>query len=327
MKTTSLVVLNYNGVDLLKEYFDSVFQQTELPDEIFLMDNHSSDCSVDFVRKHYPSVKIIISPENFGTAEGSNFAFLKTKGEFIIFQSNDIRLDKNCVKRLIETLNSKDVGICTSVLLQKNSTLIDNAGGIVDFFGFPMQKYPDRKIEEIPNREEVFFSYGGSFIIRRKIFEQIGGFDPRYFTLNDDVDLGWRTRLLGYKVIYDKKSFVYHKGSATLSTLFDRPTKHYWSERNAFRTFIKNSENKRFFLLMPLYLVLFFAEMIYFLYRLKFLLFLYDCKAMVWNLIYLPETLLLRYKIQSTKNSVAFISMFNPTSFKLKLYNSFKNCL
>ncbi|MBI2641803.1 glycosyltransferase family 2 protein, partial [Candidatus Roizmanbacteria bacterium] len=229
MKKVSLVVLNYNGLLHLKEYFDSVFKQTLIPDEIIMFDNLSKDGSREFVKENYTKVKIITEDSyNTGTAAGSNIAFSHSSGDYVVFQSNDIKLERNCIKELVRILDAnKDVGIATSVLLnyykdQKTGEhLIDNAGGIVDIFGFGMQKYPGMRRETIPESGEVFFTYGGSFIIRRSLFEKIGGFDKRYFTLNDDIDLSWRARLQGYRVMYSKKSIVYHKVSATLGKLYN----------------------------------------------------------------------------------------------------------
>ena len=210
----SLVVINYNGKQHLKEYFDSVYIQTLKPNEVIMMDNNSADNSVRYVKKYYPQVRIIRNPFNAGTAQGSNIAFDYCKGELVIFQSNDIRLDKNCIKALVKAMADKKVGIATSILLQyfryqkDKSMVVDNAGGVADVYGLGMQKYPDGEYKQIPESEEVFFSYGGSFIIRRELYEQVNGMDGRYFTLNDDIDLSWRVRLLGKKVIFVKKSFI-----------------------------------------------------------------------------------------------------------------------
>lgn len=334
-KSISLVVLNYNGFPHLKEYFDSVFGQSVIPDEIIMFDNLSRDGSREFVRKNYPKVKIIVEDSyNTGTATGSNIGFRHTSGDYIIFQSNDIKLHKNCVKALINILdNNPKVGIATSVLLnyykdkKTGEHLIDNAGGIADIFGFGMQNYPQKKCADIPESGEVFFSYGGSFIIRRKLFEKVGGFDDRYFTLNDDFDLSWRVRLLGYKVMYTKKSIVYHKVSATLSKRYDWSLKHYWSQRNLMRSFFKDASNLHLMLIFPLYGIFFVAQVVYLFLRGKFFLAFANLKAFFWNLLYLPETLVLRYRIQSQKrkNNIAKVLIF--TSLKLTFFKEFHKAL
>lgn len=332
-KNVSLIVLNYNGKKHLEEYFNSVFNQTLLPDEIIMLDNSSTDDSINYVKNNFPKVKIIKNHFNAGTAEGSNIAFRNSNGRYIIFQSNDLRLDKNCVKTLVEIMEKKpSVGICTSVLVNyyKNKNgqhLIDNAGGIADIFCFGMQNYPEKRLKTIPEIGNIFFSYGGSFIIRRELFEKAGGFDFRYFTLNDDIDLSWRVKLLGYDIIYYKKSVVYHKVSATLGPLFERSMKRYWSERNIIRTMLKNRETKYLLLYFPLYMLLLLMEMLYFLFRKRFSLFVADVKAVLWNIFYLPETIKMRIKIQSIKKKNRIENMLHHTSFKLKLFHSFKKTI
>ena len=329
----SLVVINYNGLVHLKEYFDSVYAQTRMPDEVIMMDNASADESVKFVTKHYPKVQIIKNPFNAGTALGSNIAFDYCKGDLVIFQSNDIKLDKNCVAGLVEAMSDQSVGIATSILLQyfrykkDKQMIIDNAGGVSDVYGLGMQKYPEGRYQDLKSQEEVFFSYGGSFIIRRELFERTNGYDQRYFTLNDDIDLSWRVRLLGKKIIYVKKSFIYHKVSATLGILFVRSIKRYWSERNVMRTLIKNHTLRDLLIYFPQYLLLLLAEMGYFLYRKRPDLFLADLKAILWNLLYLPETLWMRLKIQRGVVNRNLSQIMSKKSYKLMLFSSMKHTI
>ncbi len=334
MKKISLIVINYNGRKHLGEYFRSVFKQTLIPDEILMIDNASTDDSIEYVRRYFPQVNIIANKHNSGTAAGSNIAFKYTKGDYVVFQSNDIRLDKNCFKTLVATLaKNPKIGIATSILInyhhfaKTGENLIDNAGGEADVFGFGTQKYPGKKLESIPKQEEVFFSYGGSFIIRRKIYEKVGGFDQRYFTLNDDIDLSWRVRMLGYRVVYNRESIVYHKVSATLGPLFNRSIKRYWSERNSLRTIIKNHSLARLGQILPLYFGLLLGEMGYFLYRRRPSLAFSYLKAVAWNIYYLPETLTLRCQIQKMKTDKDVNRLLIKRSLKLKLFNDFKKAI
>lgn len=333
-KTLSLVVLNYNGINLLKDYFDSVYRQTVIPDEIIMVDNNSADNSIPFIKKNYPDVIIAYNHYNAGTSQGSNIGFQYTTGDYIIFQSNDIILDAHCIEYLMQTIESdKTIGICTSVLINEKTyektkrQIIDNAGGVMDTYGFCMQKYYETDIRHIPQQDEIFFSYGGSFIVRKDVFEKTEGFDPRYFTLHDDVDLSWRIRLLGYRIVYNKKSFVFHKMSATLSQLFTRPTKRFWSARNNMRTVLKNYTLKELATKFPMYCILFFAETGYFLLRGRIWLFLANVSALFWNLFYLPETLFLRWKIQRLRRKNNIQNLLIPYSLKLKMFNEFRKAI
>ncbi|OGK13365.1 hypothetical protein A3A93_03345 [Candidatus Roizmanbacteria bacterium RIFCSPLOWO2_01_FULL_38_12] len=332
-KEISLIVLNYNGRAHLEEYFTSVYKQSLVPDEIIMMDNMSTDGSIEFVKQKFPNV-IIVSENRFnlGTARASNVGFAHSTRDLVIFQSNDLRLDKKCIESLVKEINKNNkIGIVTSVLVRykpdsKGNWIVDNAGGIVDKYGFGMQKYPNELFSGIPQREEVFFSYGCSFIIKRSLFKQVNGFDERMFNLNEDFDLSWRVRQLGYKIIYTKKSFAYHKGSATLN-FREKPLKRYWAERNSIRMFLKNVSTRHLLKIIPMYVILLFGEMAFFLYRGKFLMFWADCKAVLWNLRYIAETLQLRNKIQKSVKKNNIEKMINNTSFKFMLFKVIKDTI
>ncbi len=332
----SLVVFNYNGKIHLREYFTSVFKQTKVPDEIILFDNGSSDESVAYVAKRFPKVKIFQNSFNAGTALGSNIAFSHTSGDYVIFQSNDIVLDSHCIKSLINTINDDPtIGICTSVALyidrdtKKKTHKIENAGGYQDIFGFSWPAQNGKKLKSIPSVKEVFLSYGSSFIIRRHLFETVGGFDDAFFTLNDDVDLSWRVRLQKYRIVYTKRSFLYHKGHATLGPLFPRWVKRYWSERNCMRTLLKNYGLSSLIFILPGYFSLLTAEMAYYCLRGRFDLFWAVLKAVAWNMRYFPDTMSKRAIVQKKRkvNDVYISQLLSKTSFKLLYFNNFKQSI
>ena len=329
--TISLVVLNYNGKEHLKEYFSSVTTQSKKPDAVYLMDNGSTDGSIAYVKKHFPWVTIIsYTKKNLGTAGSSNYAFKKVKTDYVVFQSNDIRLDIHCIENLHRAiLKLPQAGIVTSVLLQYGKDPhtkkhhIDNAGGIVDRYGFGMQQYPNQIIDSIPNWGEVFFSYGGSFIISSALFRKIGGYDDRYFTLNDDIDLSWRARLYGYHIYYTSDSVVYHKVSATLGIRYDRPIKRYWSERNMLRTVLKNYRIRDFLTRFPVYILLYIAQMIFLLYKKKWRLIGANGKAVLWNIWYFPDTVTYRRQIKKRISQTVEPYLY-PGSLKIKLFSAFQ---
>jgi hypothetical protein len=333
-KTISLIVLNYNGLQHLDGYFKSVFAQTRVPDEIILFDNLCTDGSREFVKKKFPKVKIITEDRyNTGTALAINTAFKYTHGDYVILQSNDIVLDKKCVEILYKNINADpEVGIVSSITIRFHNKklrkfIVDQAGGLLDKFGFGMQNYPNIPIKDIPDTGEVFFAYGDSIIFRREIFKKVNGFDTRMFMLNDDIDFSWRVRQLGYKIIYTKHSFVYHKGSATIKSLYKRPQVRYWSERNSIRCYLKNTSFAHFLKTFPMYIVLLCAEMGYFFYRGRFSLFFSDVRAAFWNVFYIPEILYLRFLNWRNAKKNNIDSLIVNKSFKLMLFKNFSKTI
>ena len=324
--TVSITVTNYNGKHHLKEYFDSLFKQTRIPDEIFMYDNGSTDGSVDFVKKNFPGVRIISKVDvNTGPAVGQNIVFEKTIGKYVIIQANDLRLDKNCVNELVKTLNDNhEVGLCTSAALsyQKKKELgineIEAAGGKLDVYGFSWPMYHGQKLQSIPKYGEIFCAYGNSFIIRREIFKKLSGFDEAYFALNDDIDLSWRVRLLGYSVVYNARSIVYHKSHATLGSRYSGAQMRYWSERNSLRTVLKNYSLWLLVRYLPGTILLLMAESGWCLWHRRPKRTLALLTAIGWNILHFPDTLAKRKQIQSLRkvNDDVLLAKMYGGSFK-----------
>jgi|SRR3989338_3032791 len=334
-KTISVIVLNYGkGQHLLDEYLTSLFSQTLLPEEVILFDNLSTDNSREFVRKKFPSVKIITEDRfNTGTALAINTAFSQSNGDYIILHTNDIVLDKNCVQALYKNIiNNPEVGIVTSIGIREQNRklgkmIVDHAGGFLDVYGFAQAHHALELVKDIPEKEEVFFAYGDSLIVRRDAFEKTHGFDTRLFMMNDDIDFSWRVRQLGYKIIYTKRSVIYHKVSVTIKANNSRARIRYLSERNSMRTYIKNTTFGHLFRTLPMYIVLLCGEMGYFLFRMKFALFFSDVRAVLWNLFFIPETIYLKIinQINAKKNNID--KLFIHESIKLKLFKAFSQSL
>lgn len=329
----SLIVLNYNGVHLLNDYFTSVFSQTLIPDEIIMFDNLDSDGSRDFVKKKFPKVKVLIEDRfNTGTALAVNTAVKSSVGDFIVLQMNDIILDKNCIKSLHQKITADpDIGIVSSVTIREQNRLsgnflVDHAGGFLDLFGSAFPNQSQVPLKDIPQEGEVTFAYGDSIIFRRDAFNLAGGLDVRMFMMNDDIDFSWRVRLLGFTIYYTKSSVIYHKGSVTIKSLYDRPQIRFWSERNLIRTYLKNTSNLHLVKTLPMFILIVIGQFSYFLCRGKFRLAYSDLKAILWNIYYLPETLFLRIRILKSKKK-NIDRLFVNKSFKLMLFKNFSKSL
>lgn len=328
----AVIVLNYNGKHLLKESLGSLSKQSYPNYQLYLADDCSTDDSVEFVEKKFPNVKIIKGPRNFGPAGISNYAVSKTKEEYLILMSNDMKFDKNCVKYLVETIiNDKTIGICSSGLVkyekgpQRNLHLIDNAGGELDIYGFGIPHSSGKPFVTYPKKtEEVFFSYGGSFIIPRRLFTHVGGFDDRFFGLSDDIDLSWRVRLLGYKIVVNPRSFLYHHISPTLGKIKRRKTR-YMSERNSLRMMLKNYSFGSLIKILPRYFLLETGEVGFYIIKRRFDLAVSITRAIGWNVINLPDTMRLRKRIQKIRkvDDEFILNKLNHKSHKIQILPRF----
>ena len=292
-----MIVINYNGKDLLARFLPSIENQEYENFEVIIVDNASTDNSVQFLKEKYPHYKIVENPRNFGTAEGSNLGLPYADGKYILWLSNDMELDSSFLRYLVETAESSlTIGICTCKMRKITSqgeklNIIDSVGGEIDIFGFPSARginEPDKgQLEEV---SEVFFSFGGAMLIKREVIKKIGAYDPTFFTLSDDIDLCWRAHLAGYEIVVQPKAVLYHRASSTLGTIFGRSRKRYLSEKNTLRMLLKNYSTSTLGKIFPLYLGLLIAEITLFLMLRKFNMVSAYLKAILFNLYSFKDT-------------------------------------
>ena len=217
----SIIIVNYNGLSLLKECFESLKKVNYPNFEIILVDNGSSDGSVDFIKKYYPKTIFLELGENLGFALPNNKGVKKSNGTYLLFLNNDTIVSENFVSELVNIMElDKDVGIAQSLLLTKNGQ-IDSSGDFMDSLGICFNS--KKKVKEV---SEIFSAKGASMIIRRKLFEKLDGFDEKFFLTFEDVDLGWRSQILGYKVVVIPSSIVYHIGNKTINRIKKQVTFH-----------------------------------------------------------------------------------------------------
>ena len=210
----SIIIVNYNG----KKYLEKCLKSLERIDydnyEIILVDNNSTDDSIEFVKNTYPSIIIIKLEKNYGFAEPNNIGAKNAKGNFLLFLNNDTEVTPNFVTELVNAAKTdKQIAICQSLLLKPNGE-IDSSGDFLDTLG---RAYSSKiKPKSI---KEILSARGASLLVKREIFENLGGFDKEYFASFEDVDLGWRCWIAGYKVIVVPSSIVYHSGGQTIKEL------------------------------------------------------------------------------------------------------------
>lgn len=326
----SIVVLNFNGKDFLDDCFTSLSRQCYRNYEVFLVDNASSDGSVEFVEKKFPWVKIIANSENYGFAEGNNIGIKNTQGDYIIFLNNDTEVEATCIEEMVKlTESDSTIGICGCKILQYNErNKIDVMGLKCDIFGFP---YPIGHNEDDFGQYDEYvktrnlFVLGAALLVKREVLNRVGGFDPRFFILTEDMDLCWRTRLLGYKLVIMPRARVYHRGSGEMKN-FPRSQTRYLSERNTIRMLIKNYSGVTLFKILPMYFYLFLIELIFFILIGKYKIAFADIRAVLWNIKNIKETWQLHRGIQRSRilDDKAIQSELEKKSFKFELFNKWR---
>lgn len=293
----SIVVLNYNGRRLLEQFLPSVVSSKYPNYEVILVDNDSKDNSVEFVKTNYPQIKIIQNAANIGIPAGYNAGTNEATGKYILWTANDIEFTPDVLSHLVERCESDDrIGICTTRMYKVNNRgEVDNMGATIDFLGFPSIR--TRHAVDC----NVFASCGGSLFIRKELVDEVGGLDSAYFTLNDDIDFSWRVRLAGYRVVVEPQARLYHLGDVTLDAMFNRAQKRYFSERNTLRTLLKNYSLGYLLFILPIYFVLLFMEMVFFLLMGKPRIAMSGIFAIRWNMKHFKGTLERRRIVQELR--------------------------
>jgi len=216
----SIIVVNYDGARLLVECLRSVLDLSDYPEyEVLVVDNGSKDDSVNQVMARFSKTdKIGIIPlgKNFGFAEGSNLGYANSSPEakYIVFLNNDVTVRRGWLRSLVMALEEReDVGVAQPVILSSESPE-EFSGGYMDVFGD--WDFSELNRKRVQTSHECFYAQGAALITRRKVIQEIGLFNPRYFWNFEETDFCWRSRLAGYNVAVIHSSEVYHVGSATM---------------------------------------------------------------------------------------------------------------
>lgn len=312
MGKVTIIILNYNGQKFLEGCFSSLEKLDYPAFEIMMIDDDSTDESVSFVEENFPKVKIIKNKKNLGAPISFNKAVKKAKTELIVKADNDIIVDKNWLKAMVLTLNQDSkIGVVGSKILHYGSDEIQDIGSNIDRFGYQMNYYT---LEGLPKGgskiKEVFYVSGCSMLFRKSLFEKVGMFDPKFFLYKDDLDLCWRVRLLGYKIVTNLDSKMYHLSGVLEggTSILDHQGKYhttarkrYFGERNTLRTLIKNYSNLSLLKILPIYFLIILAEVFLFTLIRQFKVVRAYLSAVWWNIQNLSDTWREHKKIQAMR--------------------------
>ncbi len=249
----SIVILNYNTRHFLQKFLPGVLATDYENFEVVLADNASKDDSVEFVRQNFPTVKIIVLSENYGFAGGYNKALAQVKADYFVLLNSDVEVPKDWLKPLVALAESdfKIAAIQPKLLDYKDKTKFEYAGGsggFIDKYGYPFCRGRWFNHLEMDNGQyndsrEIFWATGACFLIRSKYWEQANGLDEDFFAHMEEIDLCWRLKNSGYKIMVCPQSVVYHVGGGTLPV--GNPRKTYLNFRNGLFLLCKNLHSSR----------------------------------------------------------------------------------
>lgn len=213
----SVIIPNYNGECFLKECLEALKRQTFDDMEVILVDNASTDDSVRLAKELYQEIRVIELDDNTGFAYAVNRGIEAAKGEYVLLLNNDTIVFPNFVKNQYKMIKGKpDVFSCSALMIQnQNHELVDDAGDELAVLGWGFAPDRDKPVSGCGVPHEVFSSCAGAAIYRKAVFDEIGLFDESFFAYLEDMDVGYRARLAGYRNLYNPYAKVYHLGSAS----------------------------------------------------------------------------------------------------------------
>ena len=238
----SVIVLNYNGRRWLAPCLSALAAQAAAPPfEVLLVDNGSSDGSLEVVKAGFPSVRIIDNGVNLGFAAGNNAGARAAAGELLVFLNNDTVAESTWLAALHSAhLGGPGRDLVTSKLVWLDwPEVVDSAGDGYLRAGGAYKRGHGAAASSYAAAGEVFAACGAAFLIRRALFESLGGFDERFFMVYEDVDLSYRARLRGHRVWFEPSAVVAHAGSGTLGVASEAAV--FYGQRNLEWTWFKNT--------------------------------------------------------------------------------------
>lgn len=210
----------------IDQCLESVLSTKYLNFEVIFIDNCSIDGSLEYVKQKFSNdyrLRISVNDKNYGFSEGNNRGIKLARGKYIIFLNNDTMVESTWLQELIIVMEAnKKIGAAQSKLLVLNNPerIFDSTGDFIDFYGTPLRRAAGEKdLGQYEYIEEVFSARGACIIVRHNVLKEVGGFDPAFVLGYEDIDLCWRIRLRGYKVVYIPRSVVFHRGYGTNSYL------------------------------------------------------------------------------------------------------------
>lgn len=261
---TAIVILNYNGLQHLQQFLPPLIDSLEENSRIVVVDNQSTDKSVVWLQTQHPDIQCLILDKNHGFAGGYNLALLEIKADIYVLLNSDVAVGGQWLKTCLAHFQ-KDKSVAAvqpkirAYHAPEKFEYAGAAGGYLDILGYPFCRgriFAHTEIDkgQYDEAQEIFWASGAALFIRAELFHGIGGFEADYFAHAEEIDLCWRLKRAGYRILVEPSAEVYHVGGATLS--YNTPKKTYLNFRNTLVTSFKNESRLKLLWWLPLRLVL-----------------------------------------------------------------------
>lgn len=265
MDKVAVIILNWNGVAHLRHYLPSVVQHTPADmARVIVADNGSTDESLRVLKEEFPEVERIVLKENYGFAEGYNRAIAEVESEYVVLLNSDVEVTEGWLIPIIRYMDAHPevAAAQPKVLADKRRTHFEHAGaagGYIDRWCYPYCRgrvlgHVEEDRGQYDTIADIFWATGACMVVRRTVYEALGGLDSRFFAHMEEIDLCWRMGARGYRLVCIPESVVYHLGGGSLG--YESPRKTYLNFRNCMLMVYKNMPGERLWRVMAIRLVL-----------------------------------------------------------------------
>ena len=222
MKVT-IVIPNYNGKHFMEPCLSSLSEQTYKNFHILVVDNASSDGSIEYMEENYPDIELIKLQKNFGFSKAVNIGIQHSRTPYVILLNNDTTVDTRYVEEMVKAIEKspKIFSVSSKMIQMYHPELIDSAGDLYTLLGWGVCRGCGRPVSNYQKYDEIFTACAGAAIYRRSVFDEIGYFDENHFAYLEDIDIGYRARIYGYYNMYCPTALVYHVGSGTSGSKYN----------------------------------------------------------------------------------------------------------
>ncbi len=235
-KKVTVVIPNYNGIKYIRGCMDSLLAQEGEPFEVLVIDNASKDGSLEVLQKEYGNIKVIALPENTGFCHAVNLGIRESRTPYVLLLNNDTIVKPGFVEALTNAIEEKEniFSVSSMMLSLADESIIDDAGDNYSMLGWAYARGKGRPLTGYEKKTEVFAACGGAAIYRKAVFEEIGYFDENHFAYLEDIDIGYRARIFGYRNLYEPAARVIHAGSAASGSRYNEFKTRLSSANNAY---------------------------------------------------------------------------------------------
>jgi len=259
----AVVVLNFNGKKLLQQFIPAIIRNSENT-SVYVIDNASTDDSVNYLEKEFPQIKNIKLKNNYGFAQGYNEGVKQIAADYFILINSDVEVTNNWITPVVDLMeNDKTIAACQPKILsfahKDEFEYAGACGGFIDKYGYPFCRGRifdtlEKDTGQYNTAEEIFWATGACMFVRASVYKELGGFDKTYFAHMEEIDLCWRMKNIGYKIMAVPAAIVYHVGGGTLNKV--SPRKTFLNFRNNLITLTKNYPDGNWFFVVMARLVL-----------------------------------------------------------------------